>query len=153
VTVRKRILGIGLAVAEQAAKQTYRRSQRYVPVDTGALKQSGKFHKRGAVGWEVTYGAKRVLNPRTKQPTSDYAGPVHWGHPNQAQNVKRHAVKAHHRTIGGRGQSVKRYWVKRYTRQVKAVQGRLYLQRAYEETINDMARFTRDAAGRFSRRS
>lgn len=150
--VRKRLLGIGLTIAEQAAKQVYNRSQRYVPVDTGALKRSGRFHKRGAVGWEVTYGARRVLNPRTGTPTSQYAGPVHWGHPAQAQSVKRHVVQSHRRVIKGKGQTVRRYWVKRYTRQVKEQRGRLYLQRAFEETINDLARFTRDAAGRFARR-
>lgn len=151
MSVKRRLLGIGVTLAERMAKQTYNRSQKYVPIDTGALKRSGRVNRAGARGWQVTYGLRSVVNPKSKTPTSQYAGPVEFGHPRMASAVKRHVVKSHHRILKGRGQSVRRHWVKRYTRQMPAVRGRYYLTRAYEETQADVARFTRDAAGKFAR--
>lgn len=151
MSVKRRLLGIGVTLAERMARQTYNRSQKYVPIDTGALKRSGRVNRAGARGWQVTYGLRSVINPKSRTPTSQYAAPVEFGHPRMARAVRRHVVKAHKRIVKGRGQSVHRYWVRRYTRQMPAVRGRYYLTRAYEETQADVARFTRDAAGKFAK--
>lgn len=84
---------------KELVERIYEESQMLVPVDTGALKESGRVEQTGMTRfgssgeWAVIYGSDEVVNPKTGRPTSEYALVVHETHPEQMKFIEEPAER------------------------------------------------------------
>ena len=111
VIIGEKVEAAGIEL-ERQAKRTQTLAKRYVPVDTGALKESirtdqvvpvkgrprpgrdratGRF-RGGPLGFRVTAGGPNV-NPKSGKPTTEYAAKVHETHRSKSKFLERAAQK------------------------------------------------------------
>lgn len=122
--IKTRLKEIGHRLSESLARRVFELSQKYVPVRSGNLKNSGRVRKSGNA-WEVVYGGRRA----------PYAGIVNRGRDGGTETVSAHTRKGYRRRFRGRSIIVRKHQVRSFKRKTKAREGSHFLDRAYEQTM------------------
>ena len=114
-------------------EEVFAKSQVYVPVDEGTLKESGTFELL-PTGWKIVY-------------RTSYAARQEFGlEPGHTEIVKRHPVKSHIRKPGIRVRAHHRPKTAASFKRVfeKGYEGKFYLTKAWEEVMPKLSEYITD---------